>query len=1003
MEGGFELKVEHRRAVAATLVFVGFCYAAFVESWTPWSWVVLSSCVHAGFFVCKPPQTMDLWTQRTTTWSLLSTLSFAHFLMQDETFAGWTSVYHFCSGPASLIPGEEVPDEPVLSALAYCTSTYRWNLNGWRKALSIWNFMLSSALGLQHLVIELGLGGLLPGEDAIPRECFVSIIWRLVPFFLNKWEADFGAECSSILFELPHFATELLVILPTVQLLAARLRVLARPPMNRGDPHVSPDIMLGRWISDRGRGKFWGRLRKNLRPLVMISGVTLVASLNAIQVPLYLEHTAISSAQSAEYMKYRGELAALHMVQGYNRLRRITPVHGEYLSRELIGIMSNTTLYACATSMDGMGCVSAAQEEMVMWMAKRGIILSLSGPLKDARGTHEVPALAINTTFLTAHPYWTLHALEFSDEGNRAGHMDYPDGVDQRNRDERGDRTKVGGAVERLQHVLFGKAFYGTEIDTSGSFISMQRQYMETVGRSAGGTKREGEVAGTDKTALETEQPWFARNPIVAFFSRPPPMDASRFLLLAEKHTVELERMASVEHRSIVPLIELALAIMRLSCEKWFSLVAMYVSYIIFRDPPPHAREYIKIVAVISRVFQHCILMSFPAVCWAYGAGFLFSTFASAVFWTNPIFRLVEHVKKVAMEVQPMHWHPVTMDEVERMGGNCAICWGSIGYHGAEGLVDQHDYDHDGNRDDISQGGGAALGGRDDNNDTAGDAVMGLSCGHAYHQSCLLEWLHSCFGQSRKATCPMCQSQVPLKITYKLRDMLSFGAGVEGGDDENPGRAQIGGAPGQRAYPGLATLVQALPNEFVGRWGFDLVVDGIDRVDQGGEERRGGDEPFAHDDVRDREDARANQMAWRHDDGDPGNYADVRRPEAGLGEAHSAHALIISEDLNASDDSASSIHLPEYQALSFGARSITLSFASEDDDEDYECVEEDLEDDELDDELEDELEDEELNFDEEPEDFIGDGELEDFDVDVDRLPEGLDEPYTRRLRPRRRF
>ena len=43
-----------------------------------------------------------------------------------------------------------------------------------------------------------------------------------------------------------------------------------------------------------------------------------------------------------------------------------------------------------------------------------------------------------------------------------------------------------------------------------------------------------------------------------------------------------------------------------------------------------------------------------------------------------------------------MHWHPVTMDEVERMGGNCAICWGSIGYHGAEGLVDQHDYDHDG-------------------------------------------------------------------------------------------------------------------------------------------------------------------------------------------------------------------------------------------------------------------------------------------------------------------
>jgi hypothetical protein len=32
-----------------------------------------------------------------------------------------------------------------------------------------------------------------------------------------QWEQQWGAECSSMLFELPHFALELLVVLPCVQ------------------------------------------------------------------------------------------------------------------------------------------------------------------------------------------------------------------------------------------------------------------------------------------------------------------------------------------------------------------------------------------------------------------------------------------------------------------------------------------------------------------------------------------------------------------------------------------------------------------------------------------------------------------------------------------------------------------------------------------------------------------------------------------------------------------
>lgn len=58
---------------------------------------------------------------------------------------------------------------------------------------------------------------LLPGEDVVTKGSFVSIGWRLVPYFLNNWEKQWGAECSSMLFELPHYALELLVVLPLVQ------------------------------------------------------------------------------------------------------------------------------------------------------------------------------------------------------------------------------------------------------------------------------------------------------------------------------------------------------------------------------------------------------------------------------------------------------------------------------------------------------------------------------------------------------------------------------------------------------------------------------------------------------------------------------------------------------------------------------------------------------------------------------------------------------------------
>lgn len=84
----------------------------------------------------------------------------------------------------------------------------------------LWVFVLLSGFGARHLTLEVTLDGTLPGEEHIDREALVSICWRLIPYWLSAWEQAWGAECSSMLFELPHFAVELLIVLPLVQVCA---------------------------------------------------------------------------------------------------------------------------------------------------------------------------------------------------------------------------------------------------------------------------------------------------------------------------------------------------------------------------------------------------------------------------------------------------------------------------------------------------------------------------------------------------------------------------------------------------------------------------------------------------------------------------------------------------------------------------------------------------------------------------------------------------------------
>lgn len=82
-------------------------------------------------------------------------------------------------------------------------------------------------------------------------------------------------------------------------------------------------------------------------------------------------------------------------------------------------------------------------------------------------------------------------------------------------------------------------------------------------------------------------------------------------------------------HRTLIPLVEAALAVMRLSCEKFPVLLSLYVAHLLFWEPPPWAAALVAFNGRLSGAWQRVVLLSFPAVCWVYGAGVVFSTFVS--------------------------------------------------------------------------------------------------------------------------------------------------------------------------------------------------------------------------------------------------------------------------------------------------------------------------------------------------------------------------------------
>lgn len=746
---------------------------------------------------------MDPWEQRLLLWAVFSIASFTHFLANDPSFNDWADVYYFCG-----------------SDLRYCTPSFRWNARGWRKAIILWNFCLATALAAQRLAVEAGLGGFLPGEDAVARESFISIAWRLIPFFLNRWESSFGAECSSILFELPHFSLELLVVLPLVQIIAGRLRIVAHPHIqprrennNRGGAAeaegdaMAVDVLRCGWIRDSSQRRILPRLRANVRIMAMIVLITGLAAFNALVVPLAIERQAAFAPRSEQILGVREEIAAI--IAAGQRAEQAHALRRNLATESSNGSFSPRSDKAMGASV--IGCLERGNctGPLAQWLAAAVV------HRRKMIGDHENVVLENDESGLLIPTHWAVELLE--------------------------DEAITSADGRRLAALLFHRT---TLSKPHMLQFAPQKQALDQYNTTQ-------ELSAVVNGLTRTQEMYFKKVAI----ARKGGQDVTtswvpKLYRNLNKHAEELHRMRDPEHGAVVPLVELALAIMRLSSERWFALVAVYLGYVVFRDPPIPVRTVIIWISAISRIFQRAILLSFPGVCWAYGAGFVFSTFVSAIFWVGPIMRAVEKLRSVAAEVEPREWHEASPAEIERMGGVCAICWGEL----ALSNVNEPGTETRAR----TQGGAPKTLGTTVRNENFGDPHthpsnggstspgslrVGLPCGHAYHRACLLEWLQSCFGQSRKPTCPMCQAEVPLKVKYRMQFLsaeaaegpgdIDGGAGGRGAHQEGGRNGDNGALPHRHLHPqgqgipGIDALVDNLAEEYYHR--FELPV-GVHQV-----------------------------------------------------------------------------------------------------------------------------------------------------------------------------
>ncbi len=69
---------------------------------------------------------------------------------------------------------------------------------------------------------------------------------------------------------------------------------------------------------------------------------------------------------------------------------------------------------------------------------------------------------------------------------------------------------------------------------------------------------------------------------------------------------------------------------------------------------PPYVTKCHQASPNVLTLCLQAILYSFPAICWLYGAGLLFSSFASLVFWGQPAAKLWERLRTRFTRVVPV-------------------------------------------------------------------------------------------------------------------------------------------------------------------------------------------------------------------------------------------------------------------------------------------------------------------------------------------------------------
>ena len=156
-------------------------------TFSPASWGITAIAIWLTYAVLAWDR-LTLFDRQQMLWAMVSVTAFFHFLEGEVSFQSWgdgkcSSTYSICQAVLrqNAMCTREVMDymcawRDLKNAtphhavyyfcgpeLAYCTCDFKWNLMGWGKALTLWNFVLTSALGAQRLAILIGLNGLLPG------------------------------------------------------------------------------------------------------------------------------------------------------------------------------------------------------------------------------------------------------------------------------------------------------------------------------------------------------------------------------------------------------------------------------------------------------------------------------------------------------------------------------------------------------------------------------------------------------------------------------------------------------------------------------------------------------------------------------------------------------------------------------------------------------------------------------------------------------------------------